>query len=209
MTNDAKTTQLTQQLSANGARLICARLLSQTPGRVRLLLAPEFRQAEQMKRIASVLSERLEVDRVRTNVTVGSLTIFYPEEASSWGQICSILSDLGVIFPAQSPAMSLNDNQSEAAAALSTEAAVLNQRLFKATDGAVDLRFLMPLGLSALALRQLLVHGLQLGAIPWYVLGWYAFDSFVKSHSSSPSQLPTETDLEDLHTSPQVTLETT
>ncbi|MGK7915251.1 MAG: HMA2 domain-containing protein [Prochloraceae cyanobacterium] len=198
--NDANTPQLTQQLSANGARPICARLLSQTPGRVRLLLAPEFRQAEQMKRIASVLSERLEIYRVRTNVAVGSLTIFYPEEGSSWAQICSVLSDLGVIFPAQSSAMSLTQNQSQAAAVLSTEAATLNQSFFNATGGTVDLRFLMPLGLSALALRQLLVHGLQLGAIPWYVLGWYAFDSFVKFHPSSPSQLPIETHSEDLDT---------
>ena len=200
ITNDANTPQLTQQLSANGARPISARLLSQTPGRVRLLLAPEFRQAEQMKRIASVLSERLEIYWVRTNVTVGSLTIFYPEEGSSWAQIGSVLSDLGVIFPAQSSAMSLTQNQSQAAAVLSTEAATLNQSFFNATGGTVDLRFLMPLGLSALALRQLLVHGLQLGAIPWYVLGWYAFDSFVKFHPSSPSQLPIETHSEDLHT---------
>ena len=190
--NDANTPQLTQQLSANGARPIPAHLLSQTPGRVRLLLAPELRQAELMKRIASVLSERLEIYRVRTNVAVGSLTIFYPEEGSSLAQICSVLSDLGVIFPAQSPETLLTDNQSEAAAVLSTEAATLNQHFFKATGGAVDLRFLMPLGLSAIALRQLLVHGLQLGAIPWYVLGWYAFDSFVKFHSSSPSQLLSE-----------------
>ena len=190
--DDAKTPKFAQQVSANGTRPISARLLSQTPGRVRLLLAPEFRQAEQMKRIASVLCERLKIYRVRTNVAIGSITIFYPEEGSSLAQIGSLLSDLGVIFPAQSPEKSLTDNQSEAAAALTTEAAALNQRCFNATDGAVDLRFLIPLGLSAIALRQLLVHGLQLGAIPWYVLGWYAFDSFVKFHFSSPSQLPTE-----------------
>jgi hypothetical protein len=46
----------------------------------------------------------------------------------------------------------------------------------------VDLRFLFPLSLSLLALRQLLVKGWQLELIPWYVLAWYAFDSFIKLH---------------------------
>jgi hypothetical protein len=29
-------------------------------------------------------------------------------------------------------------------------------------------------------MRQLMIKGLQLEVIPWYVLAWYAFDSFLK-----------------------------
>ncbi|WP_448573559.1 DUF5132 domain-containing protein [Trichothermofontia sp.] len=47
------------------------------------------------------------------------------------------------------------------------------------TRGWMDLKTLVPLGLGAIALRQLLTKGLQLDAIPWYVLAWYAFDSFI------------------------------
>ncbi len=60
----------------------------------------------------------------------------------------------------------------------------LNAEIGRATDGIVDLQVLMPLGLSALALRQILVKGLQIDEIPWYAMAWYAFDSFVKLNRS-------------------------
>jgi hypothetical protein len=56
------------------------------------------------------------------------------------------------------------------------------------TNGMADLRLLVPLALSILAIRQVLVKGLQLEDIPWYILAWFAFDSFVKLHSTSESQ---------------------
>ena len=61
----------------------------------------------------------------------------------------------------------------------------LNQRVKTATKDAVDLRFLVPLGFGILAMRQLVVKGWQLELIPWYVLAWYAFDSFIKLHSNN------------------------
>ena len=36
-----------------------------------------------------------------------------------------------------------------------------------------------------LAMRQLIAKGWQLELIPWYVLAWYAFDSFIKLHSTN------------------------
>lgn len=60
-----------------------------------------------------------------------------------------------------------------------------NQQLRQATQGMVDLRLLVPMGLGAIALRQLLLKGWQLEDIPWYVLAWYAFDSFFKLNQES------------------------
>lgn len=48
------------------------------------------------------------------------------------------------------------------------------------TEDAIDLQLLVPVGFGAIALRQFLTKGLQLDDIPWYVLAWYAFDSFIK-----------------------------
>lgn len=59
----------------------------------------------------------------------------------------------------------------------------LNEFARRMTDGEIDLYLLVPLGLSAFALRQLLVKGWELEEIPWYVLAWYAFDSFMKFHA--------------------------
>ncbi len=62
---------------------------------------------------------------------------------------------------------------------LQTIATTLDTQTRALTRGWVDLKTLVPLGLGAIALRQLLTKGLQLDAIPWYALLWYAFDSFV------------------------------
>jgi hypothetical protein len=53
----------------------------------------------------------------------------------------------------------------------------------RATDGQ-DLRALLPLGVGLLALRQALRGRGRLDDAPWYVLGWYAFDSFWKLRPS-------------------------
>ncbi|MGL4617769.1 DUF5132 domain-containing protein [Chroococcidiopsis sp.] len=55
-----------------------------------------------------------------------------------------------------------------------------NEQIRQTTAGVVDLRLLVPAGLGALALRQILTKGLELDEIPWYTLAWYAFDTFIK-----------------------------
>ncbi len=55
-----------------------------------------------------------------------------------------------------------------------------NEQIKQTTAGVVDLRLLVPAGLAAFALRQVLSKGLQLEEIPWYTLAWYAFDTFMK-----------------------------
>ncbi|MFM6157086.1 MAG: hypothetical protein ACKO3K_19875 [Cuspidothrix sp.] len=89
-------------------------------------------------------------------------------------------------------------NQENTAAATGVRNAVflLNKRVERATDGTVDLRFMFPLALGILSVRQLTIKGLQLDIIPWYVLAWYAFDSFLKlncvnfrEESASPDYL--------------------
>ncbi|MEB3358791.1 MAG: DUF5132 domain-containing protein [Synechococcales bacterium] len=58
------------------------------------------------------------------------------------------------------------------------------------SNGMVDLRTLLPLGIGAFAARQLLIQGLKLDEIPWYTMVWYAFDTFSKLNSSDRSQSP-------------------
>ena len=190
--NDGKIPKLIQEVPETASLPISASLVSQTPGRIRLLVALEFRQPEPMKRVASVLSKSVEIERVRTNLVSGSITIFSHKEQSNLATISALLGNSGIILDNISPEKASLPGKSSAAAELIAGAAQLNQQVKTASNGAIDLRFLIPLGFSALALRQLLVKGLQLGIIPWYVLGWYAFDSFIKFHYSSEPQLPTE-----------------
>ncbi len=69
----------------------------------------------------------------------------------------------------------------------------LNVQLEWLTNGYVDLRLLMPLGLGTLALGQLITQGPKLEEIPWYNLAWYAFDSFNKLNYPQRSESVRET----------------
>lgn len=167
-------------------KLIPTRVVSFTPGRIRLRVSQKHRQPGQMKRIAEALKANPQINHVRTNVQNGSITIEHDGKNSGLNNVFATLRDLGIIF------CDLTDGKSDAAADLTNAVSDLNKRVGQATNGVVDLRFLFPLGLGTLAVRQLLAKGLQFEIIPWYVLAWYAFDSFIKLHGTSGQQPKTE-----------------
>ena len=162
-----------------------ALIVSKTPGRVRLRVAPAHRHQQKIAPIVNALKARLEIYRVRTNLPTGSITILHGRELLSSQDMRTVLQDLGVnlLEVTQEPRISVSSSSS--AAAVIETATNLNQRVKTATNDAIDLRFVFPLSLGVLALRQLIVKGWQLELIPWYVLAWYAFDSFIKFHSTN------------------------
>ncbi len=82
-----------------------------------------------------------------------------------------------------------SEGTSEVAGEMLDAVSDLNSQVSWLTNGYVDLRLLMPLGLGTLALGQLITQGPQLDKIPWYNLAWYAFDSFNKlNHPESKSE---------------------
>ena len=162
---------------------IKAHIVSQTPGRIRIRVAPAHRQKHKIVSIVSALKEELAIYRIRANVHSGGITIFHSQEHLNYQDIRHILQDLGVLLSDMVvKSAHINHNHSFAAAEVSRVVVKLNQDVRRATQGAVDLRFLLPLSFAILALRQLVVKGLQFEIIPWYVLAWYAFDSFIKLH---------------------------
>jgi len=50
-----------------------------------------------------------------------------------------------------------------------------------------DLRLLVPLGLGLLSVRQVLRSRDRVGDAPWYVLAWYASETFLRFHGPPPS----------------------
>ena len=161
-----------------------AQIVSQTPGRIRLRVTPVHRYQLKIAPIVKQLKSRFEIYRVKTNISSGSITILHGRELLSSQDIRQVLQDLGVnlLEITKDPSI-LVSNSSNASAAVITTATGINQRVKTATKDAVDLRFLVPLSFGMLAMRQLLVKGWQLEFIPWYVLAWYAFDSFLKLNS--------------------------
>lgn len=164
-------------------------VVSSTPGRTRLRVSDKRRNPQEMARIASALKARPEVHDVSTNVQTGSILVHHDQQHSSLYDISATLRDLGVILgEVTDTEIPFLQGKSDMATGLTSAISDLNQRVGLATNGVVDLRFLFPLGLAALALRQLQRNGLQIDAAPWYVLAWYAFDSFIKLHSTQEPQ---------------------
>lgn len=165
---------------------IFTKIVSKTPGRLRLRVARKHRQPEEMQRIAHILEAQPNVSQVRTNISQGSIVIKHDDKDESWENLVGTLIDLGVIFG------DIAEGKSDVAMDVSGAVVDLNKRVEQATNGAVDLRLLFPFGLSILAVRQLMKQGLQIEIIPWYVLAWYAFDSFIKLHGMHQAQSSNE-----------------
>jgi len=144
ITNNSKMPKLQETTPDIDASPIYAELISQTPGRVRLRVAPEYRQFEEMEPLIKILNERLEIYRVRANIPSGSITIFYAQDYLNFEGIWAILQDLGVTL-SQLPEQPrrLAKGQSDAAASVTDAVTDLNRRVRQATDGKVDIRFLI------------------------------------------------------------------
>ncbi|BAY10475.1 HMA2 domain-containing protein [Calothrix sp. NIES-2098] len=168
------------------SKLISTKIISHTPGRLRLRIPKRDRQTGKMQRIASLLEAQPNVNQVKTSVERGSILINHDGGDDSLKNVLNTLKDLGIIFA------DITEGDTEASASISNAVVDLNKRVQEVTNGAVDLRFLFPLGLSILAVRQLLIKGLQFETIPWYVLGWYAFDSFIKLNNPRQPQTDSE-----------------
>jgi Heavy metal associated domain 2 len=155
-------------------------VLSSTPGRIRLRVSHKQRQPEVMAEIVSTLKAFFsEIDDVRMNVQTGSITVYYDGEIGSFDDILTTLQNLGIIV-SNAPS-----EKSQAAESVTNALTYLNHQLEQATNGYIDLRFLFPLLLALLALRQWLSKGSPLKASPWYVLAWYAFDSFLTLNTTN------------------------
>jgi Heavy metal associated domain 2 len=162
---------------------ISTKIVSDTPGRLRLRIAPSHRQSGELQRIVKMLDAQPNISQVTSNIQNGSIVIHHDRNDESWQNVVATLKDIGVIF-----ADITTESHSDAAATVANAVYDLNNRVEKATNGAVDLRIIFPLSLAMLSIRQLLKQGLRLEIIPWYVLAWYAFDSFVKLHGVSKPQ---------------------
>jgi hypothetical protein len=163
-------------------RNISTKVVSCTPGRLRLRIAPQHRQSREIERITNALKAHPQINDVRVNAQHGSITINHNGADGNIDNVFAILEDLGIIFGGLAR---VGIGKSQAATGITDTVVDLNQRVAQASGGIVDLRFLFPLGLGTLAVRQLLAKGLQFEIIPWYVLAWYAFDSFIKLHGTS------------------------
>lgn len=146
-------------------------IVSTTPRRTRIRLSRKRRHPKEMARIAEVLEASPQVSSVQANLNTGTIIVHHKEDALE--DITSRLQDMGVILMAaagvETSSMSLADAVSD-----------LDKHLDLGTRGLLNLKLLVPLGFGALAVLQLARQGLQIGSAPWYLLAYFAFESYIK-----------------------------
>lgn len=176
------------------------RVVSHTAGRIRVRLHPAHRHDAVLGKVKRELQGQQGVAAVKTNARTGSVLVEYDHHRLSDDDLLAMLHDAGVVAKELTGAEDLPEDvlpsdegdsadRGAAAAPHSTTATSLmdaltdlDRRLSEATGGKLDVKLLVPLGLGALAIRQIAVAGFGLETVPGYVLLWYTFDSFYKLH---------------------------
>lgn len=159
------------------------RIVSSTPKRTRIKVSRKRRNPEEMARLAEALQASPKVNNVETNLYAGTIIVHHREKALP--DIKAELKDLGVILMAATgvgtSAKSLTDAVSD-----------LDRQMAPAMKGILNLKVLVPIGFSALAILQLARRGLEIGGAPWYLLAYFAFESFTRLNSPEEKSAPAE-----------------
>jgi hypothetical protein len=158
------------------------------PGRLRAL-APEFRNdPETLRRIEREVGGLEGVRAATGNHVTGSLLIEYdPDAQHEDAVIAQLRVATGMPVRLNGAAGSALDMPAFAAA-IQAPFERLNSGLSSLTKNNMDLRFLVPVLLAAYGTLKLLRQG-PVPAIPWYLLYWWSFRSFVLLNRATEKQV--------------------
>ena len=162
------------------------RVVHVSPGRVRARVSREDRSPEGLEQVRRSLAGHANVQGVEVKSRSGSI-LLRGESSDLLGDALRQVLDL--VAEAGSPEAA-RDGGVEAAVGLVRSA---DDRLGKATQGRVRLRWLVPAIFIGFGVRELILEGLTLGEVPWYVLIYYGVDSFLKLYPQhAPQSIPAE-----------------
>ena len=159
------------------------RIASSTPGRLRLRMYHPKIYPELMHRIKTYLHNSPGIQQVNANNTTGSVIIRYDTATHSHDSVLAMLHDIGVIMHdvmvGEEGDLPCTDHCS-AGIEITNAIRDIDRRVFELTGGKMNLKFIVPLVIGALGLRQILREGLGISHIPGCVLLWYAVDVFYR-----------------------------
>lgn len=152
------------------------RIASAIAGRIRLrAVGPSGRAT--LAAVALAVGEVPQITAAQLRMQSGSLILsFDPKQASV---VADALRTLGI-----SPIPERSATPRDPAVAIEGVVARANREVERRLDG-WDLRSLVPLGLGLLATRSAIRGDARLSDAPWYVLAWYASETFMKVHGSA------------------------
>jgi len=158
------------------------RVVSAVPGRLRLRAIDRSARAHVLA-VAEEVGRSEAVTSVDVRAASASVVVrFQPEDATA---VADLLLSLGVELRAGLPLAPARDP----ASAIGAAALAANQAVGRRLDG-TDLRVLVPVGLGVLAARRAMRGEERLADAPWYVLAWYASETFLKFHGSAATASP-------------------
>lgn len=168
-----------------------ARVVHQTPGRLRLRLPRELVNGRGAERLHEALAGLAGVQHVRLTPQASSLLVQYDPARVAPEALAAALQRAGIhLAPATTAPPP--DEPTALGQLIDRLAGQLNERVDRATGHVLDLRTLLPVGLGALALREVLAGRVQ--AAPWYVLLWWSFDAYLKLRRRAPDASPPPAD---------------
>ena len=169
-------------------------LLSAVPGRVRLKVFAERRRPDELERVRAALDALPGVSAVQASPRTGSLLVRHEPASTGIDDLRATLEELGLalVGPESSPRAQITP----ARRVLKTADAA-NSRVGRRLGGP-DLRLLFPAALGLLSLRQATRDAPGLAQAPWYVLAWYALESFLNLNRREAARQPPAQNLPDV-----------
>jgi hypothetical protein len=168
--------------------LVYGRVAHVVPGRMRLRidrrdLNPKFSDV-----LRSAFLAMPDVEEVRIQPLTGSITIVSRRSGLTPRVLAERLVTLGLLDldpTTGDPDAGKQKPMSDTARSIHDAFHGVDMRLAEITKGRWDLRTVVPFAFGAFAVRQFIAEAGAIGAAPWYVLAWYAFDSFWKLNQRS------------------------
>lgn len=165
------------------------------PGRVRVKLERDELAADSGDELRSALLAMPGIREVQLNRRTGSLVIRYdPAEldAPELIELARAANLLALDALAADRSAARRMPPSQIAQRIQRTFGEVDVRLAELTNGRWDLRTVVPFVFGTLAARQILRDFGQVGAAPWYVFAWYAYDSFWKMNHDRQHPDPNE-----------------
>lgn len=162
---------------------LSASIVSTVPGRVRIRVVAGPSAAGDLDRLVRALDVLDEVVEVEARPHARSVVAhFAPRDAAT---VTARLEALGV-----GPSGGARSGRDPATVVVEAAGAVNGSLVRRVRHG--DLRTLVPLGLGLLSVRQALRGSDRLTDAPWYILAWYASETFFKFHGDPGTRGPAE-----------------
>ena len=162
-------------------RPLIVRMVHASPGRIRAKVPREAFDGPHLRQVEDALLAVDGVQSVKRNPAASSVLVTYDPAVVTVPALFAALADQHVTIVApeeeeRSPGR--GGSRSLVARWLAMPFQQSDRKLAEATEHTIDVRTLLPIGLAALAAREVLSGRAHMA--PWYTLAWWAFDSYLK-----------------------------